>query len=93
MVVQPRVGRMCWCWGSTKGSGLGMRGGRVTADMCCCFGSSTGLGFVLFFERKREMMLDIEKPCCEELEGSTMAMMNGNLLTKCCRVICNFRFW
>jgi hypothetical protein len=46
--------------------------------MCCCFGSSTGLGFVLFFERKREMMLDIEKPCCEELEGSTTAMMNGD---------------
>jgi hypothetical protein len=34
-----------------------------------------GLGFVLFLDRKREMMLDMEKPCSDDLVGTKTAML------------------
>jgi hypothetical protein len=34
-----------------------------------------GLGVDLFFDRKREMMLDMEKPCCDDLVGTKTAML------------------
>jgi hypothetical protein len=60
----------------------------MSADKCSCSCFSIGLGLVLFFERKREMMLEIEKPCCEELDGSTTAIVDQTNRSKKVMVAC-----
>jgi hypothetical protein len=49
-----------------------MRGGLVSCSGVSILG---GLGVVLFFDRKRETMLDMEKPCCDDLVGTKTAML------------------
>jgi hypothetical protein len=49
-----------------------MRGGLVS---CCEASILGGLGFVLFFDRKREMILDMEKPCSVDFVGTKTAML------------------
>jgi hypothetical protein len=41
---------------------------------CGLFDFSESLGVVRFFDRKREMMLDMEKLCSDDLEGTKTAM-------------------
>jgi hypothetical protein len=41
---------------------------------CGGVGFSRGLELVRFFDRNREMMLDMEKLCSEDLEGTKTAM-------------------
>jgi hypothetical protein len=67
IVVQPRFERVCWCCGRTNGSGAGLGNGRVSCCTGCCGGCAPGfLGLVFSFERKREMMLEIEKRCSDD---------------------------
>jgi hypothetical protein len=67
IVVQPRFERVGWCSGNTNGNGAGLSGGRASCcTICCCDGASGFLGLVLFFERKREMMFEMEKRCSDD---------------------------
>lgn len=60
MVVQPRVGRVCWCSGRTRGRGAGMSGGLWSCLVCDC-----AFWFLLFrvdvLVRMREMNFAMEK--------------------------------
>lgn len=74
-VVQPIVGRECWCSGSTKGRGEGIRAGRLS-QMGCCWTCFPGVFVpIVLFERKREMMLEMEKPWSDDLDGTMTAIM------------------
>jgi hypothetical protein len=49
-------------------------GGRVSWYLFSCAALPRSLKLLLFFERNREMMFDMEKPC-SELEGSRTAIL------------------
>jgi len=75
MVVQPSFGRACWCSGRTRGRGDGMSGGRVSCGTCCLDSWMGRFEMLLRFERKREMMFEMEKLWSDGLVGTMTVIL------------------
>ena len=92
-VVQPRVDKVCWCCGTTKGKGSGISGARVSCSFLAVIAFPDNLRLLLVFERNREMIFEMEKCCSNGFEGSVVAMLLPKFHTNTAMISSNVIGW